>query len=125
MKSQKILESDISDLKISSLPTRPNSPSAFGGKGYTSIDMKEAFDKLPLFIIERLNMLIDDINGESGESISTVIKTGIYEGHTLDQMFVDMVSGGMANYFTVFGQSLTTFLGRLRTDVDAIKARLE
>lgn len=57
----KILPSEIADIKISSLPTRPTAPTSFGGKGYTASDMKAAFDRLPLFIIERLNALIDDV----------------------------------------------------------------
>ncbi|MBQ8381341.1 MAG: hypothetical protein IJY18_05550 [Clostridia bacterium] len=61
MKTSKITESEIADLKISSLPTRPTAPASFGGRGYTAKDMKAAFDKLPLFIIERLNSVIDDI----------------------------------------------------------------
>ncbi len=61
MTTQKIKNEEIEDMKISSLPTRPNASSAFGGKGYNSSEMKAAFDKLPLFIIERFNKLIDDI----------------------------------------------------------------
>ena len=61
MNTEKITESEIEELKISSLPSRPTAPPSFGGKGYTAKEMKEAFDKLPLFIIERLNSLIDDI----------------------------------------------------------------
>ncbi|MBQ7314885.1 MAG: hypothetical protein IJW83_02640 [Clostridia bacterium] len=57
----KILPSEIADIKIASLPTRPTAPTSFGGKGYTASDMKAAFDRLPLFIIERLNALIDDV----------------------------------------------------------------
>lgn len=60
MSSPLIEESEIKDLLVSSLPTRPTAPSAFGGKGYTVSEMKEAFDKLPLFIIEKFNSLIND-----------------------------------------------------------------
>ena len=61
MNTQKITDSEISELKISSLPSRPTAPPSFGGRGYTAKEMKEAFDRLPLFIIERLNSLIDDV----------------------------------------------------------------
>jgi hypothetical protein len=64
MNTKKITESEIEELKISSLPTRPTAPTAFGGKGYSATEMKEAFDRLPLYVAERLNSLIDDI--ESG-----------------------------------------------------------
>lgn len=122
MKTTKILESEISGLKISSLPTRPNSPTNFGGAGYTSIEMKEAFDKLPLFIIERFNSLIDDISGESDEPISTSIQTGIMSNHSLDNLFRDIISGAAANYITVFGESLAAYLGKMRKDIDVLNA---
>lgn len=74
MNTQTILDSEIEEIKIANLPTRPTAPEHYGGKGYTAKDMKEAFDRLPLFIIERLNSLIDDvraleekINGAEGE----------------------------------------------------------
>ena len=38
MNSSKITEADIADLKISTLPTRPTAPAAFGGKGYTATE---------------------------------------------------------------------------------------
>lgn len=61
MKTQKISDSEIESLKIASLPTRPTAPTAFGGKGYTAIEMKQAFDKLPLRIIREFNSLISEI----------------------------------------------------------------
>ncbi len=61
MTTSKITDSEIESLKVASLPTRPTAPTAFGGKGYTATEMKEAFDKLPLKIIENFNALIDDI----------------------------------------------------------------
>ena len=61
MKTTKIIEDEIKDLKVASLPTRPTADSAFGGKGYSASDMKAAFDKLPLFIISRFNSLLEDI----------------------------------------------------------------
>ena len=61
MNARKILNDEISALKVSSLPNRPSAPVSFGGKGYTAEQIKAAFDKLPLFIIEMFNMLIEDI----------------------------------------------------------------
>ena len=48
MYTSKILDSEISGLKVASLPTRPTAPQSFGGKGFTAAEMKAAFDKLPL-----------------------------------------------------------------------------
>lgn len=61
MNTTKITASEIDSLKVASLPTRPTAPAAFGGKGYTATEMKAAFDKLPLRIIEEFNSLIDEI----------------------------------------------------------------
>lgn len=61
MNTEKIYQSEIADLKISSLPTCPNAPVSDGGKGLSAAEMKAAFDALPLFIVERLNSLIGDV----------------------------------------------------------------
>ena len=124
MNTSKIEDSDIASLKISSLPTRPTAPAAFGGKGYTATEMKEAFDRLPLYIIERFNRLVDDIFADKDDSISTAMKTGINESHTLCDLFDDILSGELANYLTVFGESLSSYLGKMRTDVDNILSKL-
>ena len=62
MKSVKITENDIKNLKISSLPSRPTAPVANGGSGFTSNQMKAAFDRLPLYLVEKINGIIDDIS---------------------------------------------------------------
>ncbi|MBR5139611.1 MAG: hypothetical protein IKV16_01025 [Clostridia bacterium] len=72
MVTKKILDSEIESLKVASLPTRPTAPTAFGGKGYTSAEMKAAFDKLPLRIIEEFNTLVGEI--ESGAVAEALCK---------------------------------------------------
>ena len=70
MITKKILDSEIESLKVASQPTRPTAPVAFGGKGYTATEMKAAFDKLPLRIIEEFNSLISEIeNGALAEEL--------------------------------------------------------
>ena len=65
MNTNKITDSEIESLRVASLPTRPTAATAFGGKGYTATEMKEAFDKLPLRIIRGFNSLIDEIEDGS------------------------------------------------------------
>lgn len=125
MKTKRITDADISDLKISSLPTRPTAPQAFGGKGYTAQEMKEAFDKLPLFIIERLNTLIDDLTGEARESVATAIKTGIADSHTLADLFSDIESGNFITYTAAPTGSLGEYLLKLRADIDTVAQALK
>lgn len=124
MKAKLINDSEISELKVSSLPTKPTAPRAMGGMGYGAREMKEAFDKLPLFIIERFNALIEDVEATGSDSLAGSIKTGIKDSHTLYDLFCDIESGELANYLTVHGQGLCTYLSALREDIDLIKKRL-
>lgn len=103
MNTKIITGAETAPLKVSSLPSRPTAPTSFGGKGYSAREMKEAFDRLPLFIIERLNSLILDIS--SGEVLSG-IPTGIGEGKTLKDILSGLGSGELAGYLTVLGKSL-------------------
>ena len=61
MTTKKIPDSEIESLRVASLPTRPTAPTAFGGKGYSATEMKEAFDKLPLRIVDAFNLLVAEI----------------------------------------------------------------
>ena len=111
MKTTKIIEDEIKDLKVASLPTRPTADSAFGGKGYSASDMKAAFDKLPLFIISRFNSLLDDIFEDGG--IADDILTGIDAEHTLKELFADITSGIFATYLTVGELTLSERLAQI------------
>ncbi len=124
MKSKKIADSDIADFKIASLPTRPSTPATFGGKGYTSAEVKAAFDRLPLYIIEKYNELIGDILGEDGESVADGITTGIAELHTLKNLFEDILSGAFSGYLSVCGKTLAESITEINEKLAAVSARL-
>ena len=125
MNSRKITDADIADKKIAALPTKPTAPAEFGGKGYTASEVKEAFDKLPLYIIERFNLLIDDICGADGSSVADAIKTGISSTHTLAELFEDIKTGNVCSYLsTVDGTPLGEYLLKLRPDINKIAAKL-
>ncbi len=114
MKTTKILSEEIRDLKIASLPTRPNANAYFGGKSYTSADMRAAFDKLSLFIIERFNSLLEDISRSGENSLAAAMPTGISENHTLVDFFSDVTNGNLASYLDVGGTSLASALAEIR-----------
>ena len=124
MKATKITGGDIADKTVSSLPTRPTLPQAFGGKGYTATELKEAFDRLPLYIVEKFNELIDDIKCTNGSTIADAILTGLDDGHTLLALFEDIKNGAFAGYLTVADMPLSEFLLKLRVDVDKIATAL-
>ncbi|MBO5723702.1 MAG: hypothetical protein J6S58_02630, partial [Lentisphaeria bacterium] len=67
-------------------------------------EMKSAFDRLPLFIISKLNDLIDHISDPDG--MIDNIPSGISEGHTLKDLTRDIASGSFASYLTVLGSPL-------------------
>ena len=127
MKTTKITDTEIRELKISSLPSRPTAPTAFGGKGFSAVDMKAAFDRLPLFIISKFNSLIEDISAlPSGEdSLLRAIPSGLSEGHTLADMLLDISSGGFASYLSVGEDTLISKLLSLKEAIDEIKGYVD
>ena len=124
MKAKKIQNSDIDSILISSLPPRPTAPKHLGGRGYTSSEMKEAFDKLPLFIIERYNTLIADISSVGENSLAAAIPTDIKDSHTLCDLFDDLRTGELATYFCFLGKSLLSHIITLYGEIDDIKSKL-
>ena len=120
MKTTKILPSETAPLKISSLPTRPTAPQGYGGCGYTAADMKAAFDKLPMLIVERFNSLIDDIFADKDESILSDLKTGLSEDHTLSDLIDDLKNGNFTSYLTLSGTDLATVIEEMRYDIENI-----
>ena len=122
MKATRINDADVAELKISSLPSRPTAPKSFGGCGYTATEMKEAFDKLPLYIIERFNELISDVSATGEDSLASAMPTGIREGHTLSDLFADLTSGAMAAYMLVSGMTLSECIENIRSELTKDRA---
>lgn len=125
MKAKKIQSSDISSILISSLPSRPTAPKSLGGMGYSSLQMKEAFDKLPLFIIERYNLLLSDIGAVGEDSLAAAIPTNIKEGHTLKDLFDDVGTGELAANLNFLGKSLLAHILTLYNEISVIKDKLD
>lgn len=121
MQSKKIEEAEIASLKVSSLPTRPTASYAFGGRGYTASEMKAAFDKLPEYIIEKLNLLIDDLLREGDESYVGSYKTGINGNRSLKSLLDGVVTGEFAELLSVNGKSLADTVSSLAAEIEAIK----
>ena len=121
MTVSKITDADISKIKVSSLPSRPTAPKSFGGAGYTATQLKEAFDRLPIYIISRFNELIDDLTREGEEGVLGSIPSGIEENHTLSDLLSDIVSGNFASYLTVLGGSLTDQLGGIKEELEVLR----
>ena len=121
MKTKPILSAEIASLKISSLPSRPTAPVTFGGRGYTATEMKAAFDALPLYIIERLNALIEELESESFSSVLLESPTGFGDGHSLADLLEDIQSGSFANYLTVQDETLSAALENLALRLYALE----
>ena len=112
MNATKITDEELSGITVSSLPTRPTAPKAFGGAGYTSADLKMAFDRLPLLLVERYNALLEDAEALGDGSLSASIPTGIAEGHTLADLFADIENGNLAAYIKIGNDSLYSVINR-------------
>ena len=113
MNTKPINASEIAEIKISALPTRPTAPGQFGGKGFTATDMKKAFDRLPLYIIERLNSLISDISAEGEGSLVSEIPTGIAEAPHLSDLLSGIKSGELCAYLSLGDETLGARMQRL------------
>ena len=123
MNTKPILESEYASLRISALPSRPTASSAFGGRGYTASQLKEAFDRLPMLLIERFNSLISDIGSSSTGSLVDSIPTGLESGHTLARFFEDVQSGTLATYLLVGDQSLFSALTEIRRELSELSGQ--
>ncbi len=121
MTNIKISEDDIKSNCISSLKSNPMAPKERGGNGLTPKEMREAFDKLPLLIIERFNLLIDAICAIGENSAAAMIPTGIKDEHTLSELFGDIRSGDLAAYLTVSGKSLAMQICELRERLEKLE----
>lgn len=113
MKAKKITESELSLMRISSLPNRPTAPISMGGRGYSAEEMKAAFDRLPLLIAERFNSLIEDIEALGEGSLADAIKTGLSEGHSLTTLFSEIKGGAVADRLTTAYGSLNEALAKI------------
>ena len=124
MQSKKIEEAEVIGLKVSSLPTRPTAKEAFGGKGYSASEMKAAFDKLPEYILEKLNLLIEDLLREGEGSYVGSFKTGISENYSLQNLIDGIMNGELARLLMISDKSLYDTLREIESKIEAINERL-
>ena len=120
MKTQPISESEYAPLRIAALPSRPTASSAFGGRGYTATQLKEAFDRLPLLLIERFNALLSDIESTGKGSLADTVPTGLENGHTLATLFKDLKSDTLSTYLDVGERSLYNALTEMESTLDTL-----
>ena len=125
MNTKTITPSEIESLRISALPTRPTAPGYFGGRGYTAKDMKNAFDRLPLFIVDRLNSLIEDMGREGEGSLVAHLPTGIAEAPHLSDLLADITSGELTAYLSLGAESLGKRMQRLAENEERVDGLLD
>lgn len=125
MNTKKINTSETSAARVASLPSHPTSPKLLGGRGYTAADMKAAFDRLPMLLVERLNSLIDDIKDAGDGGVAAAIPTELSDDHTLKEMFEDIRNGNFASYLAVGEASLLSVITELRLEIASIKEAIK
>ncbi|GEM_PF-5346413 len=108
---------DIASLKVSSLPSRPTAPASFGGLGYTATDLKAAFDRLPLFLVGKLNTLISEVTSLSASLSALTTRVGTVEA-------TDTAQNGRLTAAESDVDSLTTDLATASSALSAQGARL-
>lgn len=97
-----ITNQEINQNKVASLPARPNASTSFGGVGYTSAQLKQAFDRLPLLLVERYNGLVEAIKEEGERGFLSQLPTPICDSdgnpYSLYEVLCHIESGDFATY---------------------------
>ncbi len=129
MSISKILNTEIEENAVSSLSTRPSSPSLYGGRVLSAKELRAAFDKLPILLAERFNALIDALglytDEKKGASLAALVATGIAEGHSLAELFADVTSGRFSTYLSLDGEgSLAEVFGACKAELTAFEEAL-
>ena len=108
MAIQNIKESEMREAGVSSLPTRPSSPSLYSGRVLSATELRQAFDKLPRLVADRFNALLEatGLFEEAGkyDRLSELIATELADGHSLADFFSDVQNGNLAAYMSVDGE---------------------
>lgn len=120
MSVQKIKDSEIDERLIANLPTRPNAPTALGGKGYSAADLKAAFDSLPTLIAARYNELIDDLTNEDGSEAIRGAYTGV-EGETVGMLLDGMKDGTILDKILIDEEILSAYLRTLKAEIAELR----
>ena len=120
---EKIKPEAVEMLGVSSLPTSPTNPSATGS-GYSATQIKQAFDRLSVHIIEHYNRLIDALHSDLDTSILAEIPTGIFEEHTLSDLIRDITSGNIASYLMLGDQSLAEGICTLSERISRLEEKI-
>ena len=114
-----LTENEMNAQGVVSLPTRPNGDYASGGEALSAAALKERFDRLPRYIAARLNAVIAALNADPADgdgAIAGMILTGLFpgenDGHTLSDLFADILNGDLAGYLSVGNGSLSEGLAR-------------
>ena len=102
MFTKEIQESEIEPVAIASLPTRPTTSSALGGRGYTASEMRSAFDALPRLIISRLNQLIAELGEGLVEELARDIFIELPDGgYSFGDLLDEFAQGLLVNRLTL------------------------
>lgn len=122
MSIQKIMEEEMADLGVSSLPDRPSAPSLYSGETLTAAELRAAFDRLPRLLAQRFNALLDATglyeDKEGAETLASLIATGLAEGHSLQDLFEEIQNGVLADRLILDGErSLSEVLAALEDTV--------
>ena len=117
-----ISQNEINQSKVASLPARPNASTAFGGAGYSSAQLKEAFDRLPMLAISKLNELLSALSKAPGEgSLADEILTAKTDNegnpYTLSELFSHIIDGTLATYLLVGGKPLDVAISEIPSEM--------
>ena len=119
---EKIKPQAVELLGVQALPTTPSAQGTAGG--YSPTEIKAAFDRLTVHVIEKYNLLVDAIHSSGADSILAEIPSGIRDGHTAAELIEDIKSGNISSYLKVADRSLCEEIAMLRERITRLEERI-
>jgi hypothetical protein len=130
-KFDEITQAKIASLGVQSLADRPNVSSQYGVGGLTAFELKGAFDKLAIFLAQRINLIQSKLASEEAcEYI--LIKSEDEKEITLSDFFVSILNGELANFFKLHPNltsndlmSIQAIINNIAKDISTLASDLE
>lgn len=101
----KLTYAEVKDKRISSLANRPTNSSGYGGHGLNAAELKARMDEYPDAIREKLNQVIDAING--GADILITFNDGNAEISNLEALVSYILTADFASNLKIYNDDTT------------------
>lgn len=118
-KFERITEAQIRSKGVQSLADRPNASSQYGEGGLTAAQLKAAFDRLAIYLAEKINIIQSAL---SAEDAPEYIRIGGEDGAevTLDDLLKSITNGNLASNIMLYSSATDSDLKSLQVIINLI-----